>query len=142
MSRLDEVLSKAISGSDRFEQHWEFKGISPMHRALIRRLVLSHLRKHQGKDHRIVWNSDLHHVRWIDSALFLEGQGSLDHGSMQILWCWNQPYWREFLAATPWMLTGVVYNLPTLESWISRCLLLGKWQTAQGHALPSIELSS
>ncbi|MFO0410197.1 MAG: hypothetical protein ACK50R_01000, partial [Planctomycetota bacterium] len=128
--------------SDRFEQHWECVGISPIHRALIRRLAISSLQKHHGKDHRIVWTSDSPHIRWIDSNLFLEGLGSLDHGSMQILWCWNEPNWRDFLAATPWTITGVVYNLATLKSWISRCVLLGKWQAAQGKSLPSIELSS
>lgn len=142
MNRIEEIFSKAIAGSDRFEQHWECVGISPMHRALIRRLAISSLQKHHGKDHRIVWTSDSPHIRWIDSDLFVEGLGSLDHGSMQILWCWNEPNWRDFLAATPWTITGVVYNLATLKSWISRCVLLGKWQAAQGKSLPSIELSS
>ncbi len=142
MNRIEEIFSKAIAGSDRFEQHWECVGISPMHRALIRRLAVSSLQKHHGKDHRIVWTSDSPHIRWIDSDLFVEGLGSLDHGSMQILWCWNEPNWRDFLAATPWTITGVVYNLATLKSWISRCVLLGKWQAAQGKSLPSIELSS
>lgn len=142
MNRIEEIFSKAIAGSDRFEQHWECVGISPMHRALIRRLAISSLQKHHGKDHRIVWNSDSPDIRWIDSNLFLEGLGSLDNRSMQILWCWNEPNWRDFLAATPWTITGVVYNLATLKSWISRCVLLGKWQAAQGKSLPSIELSS
>ena len=153
MSHIDEIVCKSIAGSGRFEQHWECVGVSPMHRALIHRLALAQTKKHHGNDHKIVWNSESSDVRWIDGDLFVKSLDSEDHclskihrfgnsgeTSMQILWCWNQPNWREFLKVTPWTVTGVVYNLATLRSWVSRCINSGKWQISKPADLPSVDL--
>ena len=156
---LEELIASAIAGPDRFELPWHCHGISSMHRALIHRLALRELKQSYGSNHRILWMpvqdppqpyvtdpSDQSLV-WIDASLWANqiakaniqsdypADGHLrvrSDSTIRILWCWNQINWQDFLSATPWMATGVVYNLTTLKSWIRRSLRLGKWQAAIG----------
>ena len=154
--QLAETISKAISGPDRWEQHWQCIGLLPMHRALIYRLALAELQGSWGANRRILWRPSQAWedstepsgidggIEWIDAGLWVNSQvhgptPSHSGSAMRVLWCWNLPNWKEFLALSPWMAKGVVYNLPSLKSWIRQSLRLGKWHAAAGCSLPLIE---
>lgn len=156
---LKDLVSRAIAGPERFELPWYCHGISPMHRAMIYRTAKTKLAESYGPNYQILWNPiqeltkiDLEYqlgqcLEWIDAKHwtkqisqaeksvegFVQGERTIwGNASIRVLWCWNQSNWRDFLNATPWMATGVVYNLATLRSWVSRSLELGKWQPAVG----------
>jgi hypothetical protein len=135
-----------------------------MHRALVYRIVLAELHKSREPGYRILWRASRvtdkvadkiteqgidgridGRIEWIDVGLWSSQIGPrLDRfsGSLRILWCWNQPNWREFLSVTPWMATGVVYNLASLQTWVRHCLRLGKWHLAVGSGSLPIEIST
>jgi len=171
-SYLESILAKAIAGPDRFEQHWFSIGIQPMHRALIHRLAIQEVQKSYGSNHRIYWQTSqdgldlpatethIRRIEWIDASLWASplraketdspGQESYTDellerrpsNSIRILWCWNTRNWRDFLTATPWMVSGLVYNLASLNSWVQRSLNSGTWNPAISTNLQSIDLSN
>ncbi|MFZ4470427.1 MAG: hypothetical protein ACOYOZ_14295, partial [Pirellula sp.] len=84
-------------------------------------------------------------IEWIDVGVWSSQIGlrmARDPGSLRVLWCWNQPNWREFLAVTPWMAIGVVYNLASLQAWVRQSLRLGKWHLALGSRSLPIEVAT
>ena len=171
-SGIEAIVAQAIAGPDRFEQYWISIGIRPMHRALIRRLAQQELQKSFGSTHRICWQTKQDgqdipanlartcRVEWIDVGLWInefqrmksesinvETRTShlfapLSSGSLRILWCWNTRNWRDFMTATPWMASGVVYNLASLNSWVRQSLHSGTWTAAVGANLQSVDLST
>lgn len=171
-SHLESILAKAIAGPDCFEQHWISIGIRPMHRALIHRLAIQAVQKSYGPNHRIYWQTsqDEHdlpapknhfrRIEWIDASLWASRFRSAETGSpgqeplndelfarlpsssIRILWCWNTRNWRDFLTATPWMVSGLVYNLSSLNSWVQRSLKSGTWNPATNANLQSVDLSN
>lgn len=157
MSSLSRIVARAIAGPNRWEQHWHCIGLAPMHRALVYRIVLAELARTKESGHRILWRASgvfdagSHRIdpgpggqigeqvggqiEWIDVGVWSNQIGlrmARDQCSLRVLWCWNQPNWREFLAVTPWMATGVVYNLASLQVWVRQSLRLGKWHLALG----------
>ena len=163
MSPLSRIVARAIAGPNRWEQHWHCIGLEPMHRALVYRTVLAELAKTKEPGHRILWrasrefdagtqrtDTDLSgqtsgQIEWIDVGVWSSQIGlrmARDPGSLRVLWCWNQPNWREFLAVTPWMATGVVYNLASLQVWVRQSLRLGKWHLALGSRSLPIEVAT
>jgi hypothetical protein len=130
-----------------------------MHRALVYRTVLAELAKTQEPGHRILWRASrefdvgtqrtdadlIGQIEWIDVGVWSSQIGlrmARDPGSLRVLWCWNQPNWREFLGVTPWMATGVVYNLASLQVWVRQSLRLGKWHLALGSRSLPIEVAT
>jgi len=163
MSPLSRIVARAIAGPNRWEQHWHCIGLAPMHRALVYRIVLAELAKTKEPGHRILWRAsrgfdagtqgtetDLSgqtsgQIEWIDVGVWSSQIGlrmARDPGSLRVLWCWNQPNCREFLAVTPWMATGVVYNLASLQVWVRQSLRLGKWHLALGSRSLPIEVAT
>lgn len=163
MSSLSRIVARAIAGPNRWEQHWHCIGLAPMHRALVYRLVLAELAKTKEPGHRILWRASgvfdagsqwfdpgpggqiSGQIEWIDVGVWSSQIGprmARDPGSLRILWCWNQPNWREFLGVTPWMATGVVYNLASLQVWVRQSLRLGKWHLALGSRSLPIEVAT
>jgi hypothetical protein len=163
MSPLSRIVARAIAGPNRWDQHWHCIGLAPMHRALVYRTVLAELAKTKEPGHRIVWRAsrefeagtqgtetDLSgqtsgQIEWIDVGVWSSQIGlrmARDPGSLRVLWCWNQPNCREFLAVTPWMATGVVYNLDSLQVWVRQSLRLGKWHLALGSRSLPIEVAT
>lgn len=163
MSSLSRIVARAIAGPNRWEQHWHCIGLAPMHRALVYRLVLAELAKTKEPGHRILWRASgvfdagsqrfdpgpgsqiSGQIEWIDVGVWSSQIGprmARDPGSLRILWCWNQPNWREFLGVTPWMATGVVYNLSSLQVWVRQSLRLGKWHLALGSRSLPIEVAT
>jgi len=160
MSRLSSTVARAIAGPNRWEQHWHCIGLAPMHRALVYRTVLAELHQSREPGYRILWRAsrvtdkiadkiteqDIDgRIEWIDARLWssqIVPRPDRSPGSVRILWCWNQPNWREFLSVTPWMATGVVYNLASLQTWVRNCLRLGKWHLAVGSRSLPIEIST
>ena len=167
MSPLSRIVARAIAGPNRWEQHWHCIGLEPMHRALVYRIVLAELAKTNEPGHRILWRAsrefdagtqgtetDLFgqtsaqtsgQIEWIDVGVWSSQIGprmARDPDSLRVLWCWNQPNWREFLAVTPWMATGVVYNLASLQVWVRQSLRLGKWHLALGSRSLPIEVAT
>ena len=163
MSPLSRIVARAIAGPNRWEQHWHCIGLAPMHRALVYRTVLAELAKTKEPGHRIVWRAsrefeagtqgtetDLSgqtsgQIEWIDVGVWSSQIGlrmARDPSSLRVLWCWNQPNWREFLAVTPWMAIGVVYNLASLQVWVRQSLRLGKWHLALGSRSLPIEVAT
>jgi len=167
MSPLSRIVARAIAGPNRWEQHWHCIGLAPMHRALVYRMVLAELAKTKEPGHRILWrvsrgfdagtqrtDTDLigqtsgqtsGQIEWIDVGVWSSQIGlrmARDPGSLRVLWCWNQPNWREFLGVTPWMATGVVYNLASLQVWVRQSLRLGKWHLALGSRSLPIEVAT
>lgn len=163
MSSLSRIVARAIAGPNRWEQHWHCIGLAPMHRALVYRVVLAELAKTKEPGHRILWRASgvfdagsqrfdpgpggqiSGQIEWIDVGLWSSQIGprmARDPGSLRILWCWNQPNWREFLGVTPWMATGVVYNLASLQVWVRQSLRLGKWHLALGSRSLPIEVAT
>jgi hypothetical protein len=163
MSPLSRIVARAIAGPNRWEQHWHCIGLAPMHRALVYRIVLAELAKTKEPGHRILWRASREfdagtqgtetdligqtsgQIEWIDVGVWSSQIGprmARDPGSLRVLWCWNQPNWREFLAVTPWMATGVVYNLASLQVWVRQSLRLGKWHLALGSRSLPIEVAT
>lgn len=171
MSSLSRIVARAIAGPNRWEQHWHCIGLVPMHRALVYRIVLAELAKTKEPGHRIQWRvSGVFdagsqrtdpgpggqigeqiggqiggQIEWIDVGVWSSQIGprlARDPGSLRVLWCWNQPNWREFLGVTPWMATGVVYNLASLQVWVRQSLRLGKWHLALGSRSLPIEVAT
>lgn len=166
MSSLESMIAKAICGPERLEQHWHFIGISPMHRALIQRLALAQLPRSTPNRSSIVWklSSQWHNpyqselnrgvVEWIDAGIWSDTVrlNSVSQGNnlyprlhcgcaVRVLWCWNQPNWREFMAVQPWLADVVVYNLATLKSSIALSLKLGQWRSAVSPNLKPYDLN-
>jgi hypothetical protein len=163
MSPLSRIVARAIAGPNRWVQHWHCIGLEPMHRALVYRIVLAELEKSKEPGHRILWRASREfdagtqgtetdligqtsgQIEWIDVGVWSSQIGprmARDPGSLRVLWCWNQPNWREFLAVTPWMATGVVYNLASLQVWVRQSLRLGKWHLALGSRSLPIEVAT
>jgi hypothetical protein len=163
MSPLSRIVARAIAGPNRWEQHWHCIGLAPMHRALVYRIVLAELAKTKEPGHRILWRASREfdagtqgtetdligqtsgQIEWIDVGVWSSQIGprmARDPGSLRVLWCWNQPNWREFLAVTPWMATGVVYNLASLQVWVRQSLRLGKWHLALGSRSLPIDVAT
>jgi hypothetical protein len=159
MSSLSRIVSRAIAGPNRWEQHWHCIGLAPMHRALVYRIVLAELARTKEPGHRILWRASGAfdagsqridpgpggQIEWIDVGVWSSQIGprlARDPGSLRVLWCWNQPNWREFLGVTPWMATGVVYNLASLQVWVRQSLRLGKWHLALGSRSLPIEVAT
>ena len=163
MSSLSRIVARAIAGPNRWEQHWHCIGLAPMHRALVYRIVLTELAKTKDPGHRILWRASREfdagtqrtdpgpggqiggQIEWIDVGVWSSQIGlrlARDPGSLRVLWCWNQPNWREFLGVTPWMATGVVYNLASLQVWVRQSLRLGKWHLALGSRSVPIEVAT
>ena len=163
MSSLSRIVARAIAGPNRWEQHWHCIGLAPMHRALVYRIVLDELARTKEPGHRILWRASGMldsgsqridpgpggqiggQIEWIDVGVWSSQIGprlARDPGSLRVLWCWNQPNWREFLGVTPWMATGVVYNLASLQVWVRQSLRLGKWHLALGSRSVPIEVAT
>ncbi len=163
MSSLSRIVARAIAGPNRWEQHWHCIGLAPMHRALVYRIVLAELEKTKEPGHRILWrvsgvfdagNQRIDpgpggqiggQIEWIDVGVWSSQIGprlARDSGSLRVLWCWNQPNWREFLGVTPWMAAGFVYNLASLQAWVRQSLRLGKWHLALGSRSLPIEVAT
>ncbi len=159
MSSLSRIVARAIAGPNRWEQHWHCIGLAPMHRALVYRIVLDELARTKEPGHRILWRASGMldsgsqridpgpggQIEWIDVGVWSSQIGlrlARDPGSLRVLWCWNQPNWREFLGVTPWMATGVVYNLASLQVWVRQSLRLGKWHLALGSRSLPIEVAT
>jgi hypothetical protein len=167
MSPISRIVARAIAGPNRWEQHWHCIGLEPMHRALVYRIVLAELAKTKEMGHRILWRASREfdagtqrtetdltgqasgqasgQIEWVDVGVWSSQIGprmARDPGSLRVLWCWNQPNWREFLAVTPWMATGVVYNLDSLQVWVRQSLRLGKWHLALGSRSLPIEVAT
>ena len=144
---LETLIEKSVAGPGRYQLHWRCIGISPMHRALIYRLALAHLKESFGPTYRLLWTTDQTWpqnadgqsidagVVWIDakqSASCLVPNRIHSDANIRVLWCWNHHHWRDFLSLAPWMINGVVYNLETLKSWVRHSLDSGNWQPAIG----------